>query len=54
MKPQPAPNVPGNTEAERMSNALRIVLNVSKADLLKKEAGLKRASSKKRTKKRAA
>jgi hypothetical protein len=52
MKPEPAPKVPGNTEAERMSNALRIVLNVSKPDLLKKEAALRRASSKKRTKKR--
>jgi hypothetical protein len=43
MKPLPAPNVPGNTPSERMSNALRAVLSVSKADLLKKEARLKRA-----------
>jgi len=50
MKPQPAPNVPGNTEAERMSNALSMVLTVSKKDLLKKEAQLKRASEKKRAK----
>ncbi len=54
MKPAPAPNVPGHTEAERMSNALRIVLTVSKEDLLKKEAALKRASFKKRTQKRTA
>jgi len=47
MKPLPAPNVSGNTEAERMSNALRMVLTVSKKDLLKKEARLKRASKKK-------
>ena len=29
MKPEPAPNVPGNTPGERMSNALRMVLTVS-------------------------
>lgn len=51
MKPAPAPNVPGNTEAERMSNALSMVLTVSKKDLLKKEVRLKRASEKKRSKK---
>jgi hypothetical protein len=48
MKPAPAPNVPGNTEAERMSNALRHVLTVSKADLLKKEAKVKGRTDKKR------
>lgn len=48
---KPAPNVPGNTDAQRMSNALRMVLTVPKADLLKKEARLKRASEKKRAKK---
>jgi len=51
MEPHPPPPVPGNTEAERMSNALRMVLTVSKGDLLKKEARLKRASAKKRAKK---
>lgn len=51
MKPAPAPNVPGNTDSERMSNALRAVLTVSKADLLKKEARLKRSNQKKRAKK---
>ena len=51
MKTLPTPNVPGNTEAQRMSNALRTVLTVSKADLLKKEARVKRANDKKRTKK---
>jgi hypothetical protein len=54
MKPLPAPSVPGNTEAQRMSNALRMVLTVSKADLLKKEARLKRASEKKRATKKPA
>ena len=48
MKPLPPPNVPGNTDAERMSNALRMVLKVSKADLLKKGASIKRANDKKR------
>jgi hypothetical protein len=49
MKPLPAPNVPGNTDAQRMSNALRMVLTVSKSDLLKKEARLKRAKERKAT-----
>lgn len=51
VRPLPAPRVPGNTDAERMSNALRMVLTVPKVDLLKKEARLKRASAKKRAKK---
>jgi hypothetical protein len=46
MKPLPAPPVPGNTEAERMSNALKMVLTVPKTALLKEEARLKRASAK--------
>ena len=51
---KPAPDVPGNTPSERLSNALNMVLRVSKADLLKKEARLRRASEKKRaTRKRA-
>jgi hypothetical protein len=48
---KPAPQVPGSTDAERMSNALRMVLTVSKQDLLKKEARVKHASEKKRAKK---
>jgi hypothetical protein len=51
VKPAPAPNVPGETPAERMSNALRMVLTVSKKDLLKKEAREKRVREKKRKKK---
>jgi hypothetical protein len=54
MKPQPAPNVPGDTPAQRMSNALRMVLTVSKDELLRKETRLKRASAKKRARKGAA
>jgi hypothetical protein len=53
MKPAAAPSVPGNTDAERMSNALRMALTVSKKDLLKKESRVKRASEKRREKKRA-
>jgi hypothetical protein len=49
-----APNVPGDTPAERLSNALRMVLRVSKADLLKKEARIKRASERKRAAKKRA
>jgi hypothetical protein len=53
MKPlPPAPAVPGNTDAERMSNALSMVLRVSKADLLKEEARLKLISQKKRAAKK--
>lgn len=48
MKPLPAPDVPGHTEAERMDNALRKVLTVSKADLLKAEANWKRARARKK------
>jgi hypothetical protein len=48
VKPAPAPNIPGNTEAERMSNALRMVLTVSKDDLLKIEAREKLAKEKKK------
>jgi len=52
MKPAPAPNVPGNTEAERFDNAVRRMLSVSKEELLKREAEWKRARArKKRTKK---
>jgi len=48
MKPLPAPNVPGDTLAERLSNALNRVLRTSKSDLLKEEARLRRASEKKK------
>jgi len=52
MRPPPAPTVPGNTPGERMSNALRTVLSVSKVELLERESRLKRASRKKRTAKK--
>jgi hypothetical protein len=54
MKPLPAPNVPGTTEAERMDNAVRMMFSVSKDELQKREAAWKRARArKKRTKKSA-
>jgi hypothetical protein len=51
---KPAPNVSGDTPAERLSNALSRVLRVSKADLLKEEARLRRTSGKKRAKRKRA
>jgi hypothetical protein len=38
MKPALALHVPGNTEAERMDNAVGTMFTVSKEDLLKREA----------------
>lgn len=49
MKPKPAPYVPGNTEAERMDNAVRKMFSVSKEDYLKEEA--RRLRARKRPKK---
>lgn len=48
MKPLPAPNVPGKTEAERFDNAVRKMFRVSKDDLLKREAEWKRTRARKR------
>jgi hypothetical protein len=47
MKPLQAPHVPGNTEAERMNNAVRTMFAVSKADVLKRESEWKRTQAKK-------
>ncbi len=44
MKPEPAPSVPGNTEAERMSNALRMVLTVPRS-FRKEPVGMTRKRS---------
>jgi hypothetical protein len=46
------PDVPGDTPAERLSNALNRVLRVSKADLLKEEA--RQRQDKRRAKKKRA
>jgi hypothetical protein len=53
MKPAPAPNVPGNTEAERFDNAVRNIFSVSKKELLKREAKWKRTQARKLAKKSA-
>jgi hypothetical protein len=38
MKILPPPAVPGNTDAERMDNAVRRMFSVTKADVLRREA----------------
>ena len=48
MKPLPAPEVPGNTEAERMSNAVRKMFAVSKEAVLKAEREWKQERAKKK------
>jgi hypothetical protein len=48
MKPLPAPNIPGKSEAERFDNALRHVFTVSKDDLLKREAEEKKSRQRKK------
>jgi len=53
MKPCPAPNVPGSTEAERMDNAVRKLFTVSKEDYLKYEAQLKKQRARKKRAKKA-
>ncbi|MGO9093588.1 MAG: hypothetical protein ACLQGV_00045 [Bryobacteraceae bacterium] len=49
--PLPPPSVPGQTDAERMDNAVRKLFTVSKGAYLKEEARLKRARNGKRAKK---
>jgi hypothetical protein len=43
MKPQPAPHVPGDTEAERFDNDLRMVLSVPPSVVAKEKNRLKKA-----------
>ena len=51
MKPQPPPQIPGSTEAERMDNAVRKMFTISKTEILREETKWKRARArKKRTK----
>jgi hypothetical protein len=45
MKPLPPPDVPGNTEAERMDAAVRKMFSISKEDVLIEEARGKRSRS---------
>ena len=51
---KPAPHVPGNTEAERMDNAVRKLFTVSKEDFLKDEARRKKLRDRKRRAKKSA
>ena len=51
MKPLPAPYVPGNSEAERMDNAVRKLFSVPKEAILKAEEKLKQARAKKKREK---
>jgi hypothetical protein len=54
MKPLPTPHVPGKTEFEKFDNAMRQVLKISKAELLKREQQereLKEREEKRRPKK---
>jgi hypothetical protein len=53
MKPAPAPHVPGNTEAERMDNAVRKFLTVPKEAYLKEEARLKKLRERRKRAKKA-
>jgi len=47
MKPEPPPQVPGKTPWKRLDNAVRQIFSVSKEDVVKEEARLKRSRHKK-------
>jgi hypothetical protein len=53
MKPLPPPDVPGNTEAERMDNAVRKFFTVPKAAYLKEEERLKKLRERRKRSKKA-
>jgi hypothetical protein len=46
MKPAPAPNVPGDTEAARFSNAVRKMFTVSKEEMQRREAEWRKTQGK--------
>jgi len=48
MNPQPAPNVPGDSEAARMDSAVRKMFSVSKQDFLKEESKYQAGQAKKK------
>jgi hypothetical protein len=48
MKTLPAPNVPGETEAARMDNAVRLLFGASKAEFVKRETKHKPAKERKK------
>jgi hypothetical protein len=47
MKPLPPPNVPGDTEAARMDNAVRMLFKASKAEYVKPEREQKKKRAQK-------
>jgi hypothetical protein len=47
MKPLPPPSVPGNTEAERFSNAVTKALTITKEEMQRREAEWQKTQSKK-------
>ena len=52
MKPHPPPHIPGNTEAEKLDNAVRKMFSVSRGAFLKAEEQYQRTKpAKKRAKK---
>jgi len=51
MKLLPPPNVPGDTDAARMDNAVRMLFSASKTEFVKQETKHKRARDRKRAKK---
>lgn len=54
VKPLPAPYVPGATDAERMDNAVRRMFSVSKEEVLRREAKMKREHGRKKRAKKSA
>jgi hypothetical protein len=46
--------VPGNTDAERMDNAVRKMFSVSKEEVLRREASTKQADSRRKRAKKSA
>lgn len=53
MKPLPAPEVPGATDAERMSNAVKLLFTASKEAFAKEEVKRGRARERKKRAKKA-
>jgi len=52
MKPSPPPYVPGNSDAERMDNAVRKMFSMSKKAILKHEAKEERERKQRRSSQR--
>ena len=50
MNPQPAPNIPGNTEWERFDNAVTKLFSVPKAAFVKQDAKQRAKNRKRRAK----